>query len=75
MGVTGNFNGELMTKERECPICQHRFVIYPWQNLVFKFKPRGKEYSTIEVCSWHCLQELKKRYQNQPKRKRKENHR
>lgn len=75
MGATGNFTGELMTKERECPICHHRYVVYPWQNWVYKVRPRGKESSSIEVCSWHCLQELKSRYPAEPKRrKRKEEH-
>lgn len=75
MGVLGNFTAERMTKEQVCPICHHRYVVYPWQNWVYKFRPRGKESSSIEVCSWHCLQELKSRYPAETKRrKRKEEH-
>lgn len=68
MGIIGKFTAEKMTLERVCPICHHRYVIYPWQNWVYKYKPHGKDYKTIEVCSWHCLQELKSRYATEPKR-------
>lgn len=60
MGVMGTFTGEMMVMERECPVCHHRYVVYPWQNWVYKFKKKGKYTKIIPVCSWHCLRELEK---------------